>query len=350
MKFSFHTGVTRRLGLGSLVVFCFLSVHSHANHLLNGLPAAEVRSGSLSTDDSKSVLQAHLAGLSGDTTQISAIIDLLSQPLHPAKHETAMLALARLGAVQALPQFDDVMKAKDVPDVTAFALTARARLVAENQAASVSRGPSRAAKVARFYQELNLSPQDLNRALADYQQNYKGKLHVTVPTATVVGQDAVEQLADMVYHDRFASASDYASLSGIAAVNFSAEPPAALKMRLAPLSQQERITTMIHDLTHRTQKVWSPLDNDEVQLLDDEGQAASRAVAVQLTSMEQNRSQYPSETFEPLFSVLHNIGDKEQTSLVAHFKNDPDPKIADDANFAFGTVSEGIGTQLVYGY
>jgi hypothetical protein len=342
-NFSATTFTQRFLG-GIFVLACFLGCFF-------ALPAAEARSGGLSEDVSKRVLQAQQAGLSGDTTQIPAILDILRLPFHPDSHETAMLALARLGATQALPQLDTISQNKDHTEIADFAIAARARLVAESQTQAIVLGPVRAAaKVARFYQELNLSPQDLNAALADFQHNYSGKLHVTLPQATEVGLDAVDQLADMVYHDAPGVATEYASLPGIAALNFAAQPPAALKMRLAPLSRQERIAAMIHDLTHQTSRIWSPLDNDEVQLLDDEGLEASHAVAAQLKLMEQHRSEYPSKDFEPLFSVLNNIGDTEQAPLVAHFKSDPDPNIADDANFVYSVVVAGTKSLIVYGY
>lgn len=157
----------------------------------------------------------------------------------------------------------------------------------------------------------------------------------------------MEQLADMVYHDSY---KDYAALPGIAAVNFSADPPAALKMRLAPLSRPERITAMIYDLTHRTRTVWSAVDNDEVQLLDDEGLDASHAVADQLKTMEQHQGEYKPTAFGAMFSVLNNVGDKEQAPLVYHFKSNPDPVIAEYADRLYDLVAKGSQTLIVSGY
>jgi hypothetical protein len=346
-----NSKVAQRFITGAFILCYFLGVSNHSGHWHYGLSAAQARQryGSLSPDMDAKTMQAHEAGLSGDTTQIPAIIDLFRQPVNPDSHETAMLALARLGATQALPQFDILSQDKDNPEVARFALTARARLVAESQTQALAPGPARsAAKVSRFYQELNLSPQDLNAALADFQHNYSGKLHVTLPQATEVGLDAVDQLADMVYHDAPGVATEYASLPGIAALNFAAQPPAALKMRLAPLSKPERIATMIQDMMHK--KKWSPLENDETQLLDDEGLDASHAVAAQLKLMEQHRTNFITDDYEVMFGVLYNIGDKEQAPLIAHFKEDANPAIADLADRVYGSIVKGIKMRIVYGY
>ena len=342
MNTFFATTLTRRFLGGTLALACFFT-----------LSAAEARQryGGLSEDVAKRVLQTQQAGLSGDTTQIPASLDILRLPFNPDSHETVMLALARLGATQALPQFDTISQNKDHTEIADFAIAARARLVAESQTQAIVLGPVRAAaKVSRFYQELNLSPQDLNAALADFQHNYSGKLHVTLPQATEVGLDAVDQLADMVYHDAPGVAADYASLPGIAALNFAAQPPAALKMRLAPLSRQERIAAMIHDLTHQTSRIWSPLDNDETQLLDDEGLDASHAAAAQLKLMDQHQADYKSTAFGAMFSVLNNIGDKEQAPLVAHFKSNSNPTVAEYADRLYDSIADGNQTRIVYGY
>jgi hypothetical protein len=343
MNAFFATTLTQRCLGGIFALACFFGCFFV-------LPTAEARSrygGRLPQETEKQTMQAHQAGLNGDTTQIPAILDILRLPFDPDSHETAMLALARLGAVQALPQFDTISRNKDHTEIADFAIAARARLVAESQAPPPGLGRA-AAKVARFYQELNLSPQDLNAALADYQHNYSGKLHVTLPQATEVGLDAVEQLADMVYHDAPGVAAEYASLPGIAALNFAADPPSALKMRLAPLSKPERISIMIQDMMHK--KKWSALDNDETQLLDDEGLDASHAAAAQLKLMEQHRANFIAEDYETLFGVLHNIGDKEQAPLIAHFKSDADPIVAEYADRVYGSIADGIKTRIVYGY
>jgi hypothetical protein len=87
-------GVTQLFLTGTLALCCFLGVSSQGGHFHYGLSAAQARSrfGNLTQDDTKRVLQAHQAGLSGDITQIQAAIDLLREPVHPVKHETALLS------------------------------------------------------------------------------------------------------------------------------------------------------------------------------------------------------------------------------------------------------------------
>ena len=324
----------------TLAIICCCGISEHAAHAHPNV--------GLSAEDENHAIQAQQAGLAGDTSQIPAITALLRQPVQPALHETALMALARLGAASALPLFDALIQNKDNPDVAAFAVAARARLAAESAAQSFSPGPSQAAnKVTRFYQELNLSPQDLNAAVANYQQNSRQRPAISLPFATSVGEEAVVQLADMIYHD---GSENYASLPGVSAVNFAADPPSALKMRLASLSKEERIATMIFDLTHKISPVWTPLDNDEVQLLTDEGQPASRAAAAQLVVMEQNRQSYKSTAFGAMFSVIANVGDRDQAPLVKHFKADPDPIVAEYADRLYDSIAKGHESRVVHGY
>ncbi|MGI4791418.1 MAG: hypothetical protein ACRYFS_21530 [Janthinobacterium lividum] len=312
------------------------------------LPAAQARSpfGSLSEDNANRAYQAQQAGLSGDTTQIPAIMDLLHQPSQPDLHETAMLALARLGATQSLSLFDVVIQSKDYPDIAAFAVAARARLIAERAAQSA--GTNQAAnKVARFYIELNLSPKDLNAAAIDYQHYQGHKPAVDLSFGTNIGDAAIAELADMIYHD---PAEDYTLLPGVREVNFESDPPSALKIRLAPLSNEKRIAAMIYDLTHEVRPLSSPLNTDEIQLLNDEGLPASHAAAAQLKAMELNRQDYKATAYGSMFSIMSNVGDKDQAPLIKHFKSDPDPTVAGYADQVYDSIVKGIQSRPVYGY
>lgn len=223
------------------------------------------------TQDEQRLLPAiHAAGFAGDHTDVPALVASFQTLSSPFFYREPLNALARLGAVEALPAVDAVIEADRDQDTTNFAVAARARLVAEDAVSGLPSGPAKAAKVARFYKELGLTPADLNKAEAWFQPQRLQRLPSGSPVPAPIGADAVQQLADMVYRGNYA---DYAALPGVSQVDFGPDYGAALKMRLAPLSQQQRISTMIQELANKT--TWSLLDNLETQLLVDEGKAAS---------------------------------------------------------------------------
>ena len=299
------------------------------------------------TQDEMRLLPAiHAAGLTGDHSQVPVIVASLGTLSDPFYYAEPLQALARLGATEALPAIDAVIQDNKNQDTTNYAVAARARLVAEAAVSGLPDGPVKAAvKIARFYQELGLTPAQLNQAEAQYQPQRTHRLPSGGPVPAPVGVAAVRQIADMVYHGNY---GDYAALPGVAQVDFTPDYGAALKMRLAPLTQQQRISTMIQEMMGK--KVYTMLDDMEGQLLANVGAAASQAIADQLMMMEANRSNYTDGDFSAMFGVLSDIGDTDQAPLVEHFEHDPDDSLAEHAKGAYYNVSQGVPVVSVIGY
>ncbi len=305
------------------------------------------RANGVSKEDKDRMIDNRLAGLRQDRTRIPATIAALNPPAKAETHMTNLLALARLGAVEALPAIDALIAADADQETTSYAIAARARLVAEADAREQNVGADRAsAKVQRFYEQLRLSPDDLNGAEAAFQPSLQqpgggGRAVVVTP----VGVNAVQELADMVYHGSY---KDYALLPGVTGVNFQVDHGAGLKMRLAPLSRQQRITTMVEELSHK--KKYALWDALEGQLLADEGSAASQAMAAKLRDIREHRSGYSAEGIGSMFGILGDIGDPAYAPLVESFREDSDPAVAEYAERTYGAIAKGIRVQAVYGY
>ena len=194
------------------------------------------------------------AGLQGDRSQIATLINNLTAPAHRAYVQTSLHALAQLGATEALPAIDKVCRDTSDRDNQGYARVARARLIAESGALGSVEGKVEAsAKMSRFYQELALTPAELNTGLSHNQSaSYQ-------PQPMEVY--AVREIADMVYRGSYA---DYAALPGVAQVDFHADAPAALKMRLSAIVPERRLGTMIQELSQK--KTLMMDDNFEIQL------------------------------------------------------------------------------------
>ena len=334
------------LVIGAASMYCLWTRNASNTH---GPPVAyahRLRQNVVTEGDKNKMIDNRLAGLHQDRTRIQAMIAVLNDPVNAETHETALLALARLGATEALPKIDALILANSDQEVTNYAIGARARLVAEAAVKeTASKADAARLKVERFYQQMKLAPNDLNAAEDDYQQILRSPSSVGTPLVTPVGVMAVDELADMVYRGNY---RDYESLPGIKEVNFGIDYGAALKIRLAPLSRQQRITTMISEMSSKTK--WKMLDNLEGQLLADEGPAASQAIASKLHEVMIHRSQYSAEGIGSMFGVLGDIGDPSYAPLVESFKEDADPAVAEYAERSYGAIAKGIRVQVVYGY
>lgn len=229
------------------------------------------------------------------------------------------------------------------PDDVAFARAARARLLAEAAGQGINSGPAQAAaKVARFYQALGLTPASLNAAVSAESNDPRPRYQREAAPLAVY---ALRELADMVYRGNY---RDYASLPGVAVVDFTPDGPAALKMRLAPLPQPQRMDTMLGELSHKDKLLKE--DNFEIQLAADEGLSASHAVAARLRYMQAHREQFAGIGFAALFDVLRGVGDKEQAPLVAQFQHDSDYDVGYYSRMDFYKLQRGMQRQYVAGY
>lgn len=310
--------------------------------------------GRLETADAVQLVAAKQAGLAQTEFSVNALREMLDKPRHPRHPLVAMRALARRGAIEALPSFAPYLDSNG-PDweMSDFAQVEKARLLAENSSHGKASGKEQAAaKVARFFQELNLTPDDLNTRPMESLRglNIKSEFFATSqPLPNTRENFALRELADIVYQGEY---EDYASLPQVAQVDFSREPGSALKMRLAPLSRQQRLSTLIRELSHKT--VLKDEDNFEIQLAVNEGLPASRAAAVELRKMDTHREEYNQvqyhNGFTALFQVIWGVGDAEQAPLIKHFTADKDDWVIHYANIFYRDIRNGTPRESVWVY
>src|SRR5262249_33607760 len=144
---------------------------------------ASANTPSLSRDEEDHLAQLRAAGVHGDRSQIPQMIQALKKS-HPTYYVTALRALARLGATQALPDIAAALEKNGASGDSLHALgqVTRARLLVEaDGGAQVKQAQAEAsgavsdaekaqaqAKVERFLKEINLTPEQINAGTAAY--------------------------------------------------------------------------------------------------------------------------------------------------------------------------------------
>jgi len=282
--------------------------------------------------------QMRQAGLRGDRSQIPYMVAAFQSPpgieFADIAYQTRLSLLrplAHLGATEALPALDDVIRSdprKPFPgdtsadfweneQVIALSKVVKARILAQSGAPAAANDKARAsAEVKRFFQELGQTPERLNAAVAAYNAQDRQRLEATPHIAdarqdpTPVELFAVRELADMAYRDRYRG---FMSLPDVARVDFNQDAGAALKARLAPLSPAQRVTTLVDEISQKKMA-----DNDDLrraQLLADEGPSALPMVVAQQQDFRAHREQYRQKLDGHFggFSVL----DRAQENLAA---------------------------------
>lgn len=299
------------------------------------------------------------AGRQQDKSQVAMLLDSLNKPAHPMYPYAAMQALSKIGAIEAVPAFTLYLPKNDgfVPDdaeLENFAQVAKARLLAENSGQGARNSKVGAeVKVGRFYKELGLTFNDLNShpiVVSGLSYDLNGGFFATSAPATRTREGfAMRELADMVYEGNY---QDYASLPEVSGVDFTRDYCSVLKMRLAPLSRQDRLRTLIQELSHKT--VLKNEDDFEIQLAINEGLAASRAAAAELRKMDMHREQYDQVKhhtgFTALLRVIWGVGDQDQAALIEHFTTDTNASVAHSANIVYQDVKNGVPRQPIWAY
>jgi len=316
---------------GSLILAAFAYAGRHGSTGLTGtLPAQTSPTRGIFSYEAKQILLMRRAGLTGDRSQVQAMIEVVTGPSHPhiVVVETALSALARLGAVEALPAFDYAAQSGSVEP--GYLKVMRQRLVAEDLANNTPAGAKRAmAKVNSLYRGLSLSPARMSAASPAASLS-------TLASPVTSDMFAAREIADMVYRGNYA---DYASLDAVKQVTGTSDYPCALKMRLAPLSRSARVQALVDDLAHS--RVMAVKQWYELQLASDEGTLASQAAAVKLQDMDKHRDEYPREGFDAIFSLLGGAGDATQAALVEHYTHDQDGYVAYFANSVYAETKAG---------
>lgn len=325
---------------------------------LRGVDLKFKRSGRLSTEDANNVAMMRMSGLRRDRSQIPAMIALLKNPPHQAYAYSCIHALAQMGASEALPALEPYLpRTVMVPssDLNNFAVVAKARLLAEGEAANIADDKTRAVtKVRRFYHEIGLSSNSLNAGMVAYHtpptdENGRTWMSAGGERDHPLEFYAIRELADMVYAGPY---HDFASLPEISHVDFSLDYSSALKMRLAPYSREQRISIIISDLSRKTALRGD--DSYEIQLAINEGTLASQAVADELQKMDKHRAQYDQGShhggFVAMFHIISGVGDQTQMPLLRHFMDDSDAWIRHYAETAYRNLSRGDKYDRILGY
>ena len=272
----------------------------------------------------------HEAGLRGDHSQVPAMIQSLQTEQNPEMRKSVLLALAQLGATEALPVIDNVIRISftkgsdlppdvfNIPDVGTFAQAARARLVGEAAVQGMPDGKEKAqAKVERFFRELGKSPAEVN---ANATVFHKKLLAGTVSSAsTPVEAYALQELADIVWLGNYA---DYVDLPQVHQIDFKQDGLASPKMQLSLLSPDIQRSSLIDMLAKGSggtpqQQLLLNLGRDE----------AAQAVANKLQEMNGSQSKFKTNGFRLLLEVLQASGDTSHADLWARFEADNDLKI-----------------------
>lgn len=266
----------------------------------------------------------HQMGLRGDRSQITPMLHALQANPFSYRSSIIMLALARLGAVEAIPTLDDLLPhdpKKDL-DREKFIRAIRARILAETE-------PTPQAQAARFFQELGKTPGQISTAVTKAMISGPSVLSSSAaepyPRQEVCAE---EQLADMIYHG-----PTQALLADplVSQIDFSRSYETGLKVEMAQLSPEQQRHTLVERLAHSVQAGMY-----ESQLLIDLGHAeAVPEVSSKLAEMGGDSKSYPKGGFYNLFLVLCACQDIDQASaLLAQSRKDPDLKIRGAVNLA----------------
>ena len=311
-------------------------------------------SGHLRDEDANLIADLRRAGIQSDTTKVPALREALDNPKHVTYVYTALHSLSQMGITGALNSVDKIRSSSDT-DLSHFAHSAKARLLAESKVEQGLNHKTRSAsKVHIFYQELGLTPADINASVFIYRnpqttsEGYGVTFSETQPTPVAVY--AIREMADMIYRDSLAPGvyEGYMALPTVAAVDFSQDYASALKMRLAPLTQGERVAMLITELSNK--KVLRAEDNYEIQLAINEGVETIPAINMKLKDMDSNRSRYSYIGFAALFRVLAGIGDPKSASLVESFLHDNDQWVVYYSDQVYLDLHKGIKHDRVFAY
>ena len=278
------------------------------------------------------------AGLRGERAQVPALLAELKKPSSPRAVYIVARALAQIGAVEALPAVEAAIQNGEDGDMRAFTRMARARLLAEASAREFADPAKRAeARLNRFLRELTLDVGDLNAAKKSLDQ--VGRITAT-HGARPVNFYALREVADMIYQGRDLALGAHAKSLGI---NFDQDYPAALKVRLAPLSDEERVRWLVDDFSRAR-----VLDDEryyEIQLAANVGLPASRAAAVKLREIQRDRTRYEYGAVSGLMQVIRCVGDQSGASVIADFLGDEDTGVAHDARILLEPTRQGLPAQ-----
>ncbi len=289
--------------------------------------------------DTDRLTALRLAGIHGDRSQVPVLIAALSSP-SAAVETTALLALAQIGATEALPAVSNVVQWPPNEWTGNYARAARARLVAEAGARRQATAEARLrAKVAAFLTLMKLHPAQITAALAAQRRQ------IPRPAGETLAACACEEIADMIYRSGLPYTRPLPALRGL---DFGLVPGALLKIQLAQMPPGRRLPWMIARIVAAPASGVAGLRL--IQLAADEGRPASRAAGAELREIHAHRSRCRSSGFAGLFDVIRSAGDPTQAALVGSFTHDPDRWVAFVAQDSLLSIARGQREQVLTGY
>ncbi len=315
------------------------------------------------------------AGRSGDYAHVPTTVQAVQSDLRPFLWRDGFQALARLGAVEALPLFgnflfgwqqkDDLLLTAPRPsgpdwlpvftahaDEINFTTVAKARLLAEAHTKTVPDVGKRAEeKVHSFFRHLDTTPAALNADLYAYRhpparlndQGQQVSYVSTGPTPQPTVLYALCHLADMVYQGVYA---DFAVLPDIVLTHFRDDYGSALKMRYAPLPRPERLPALIDEISRL--QVLRGETYQLLQLAINEGAEAAERAALRVTEMEAQLDDYSHIGFTALFMVIGGLGDPQYEPFLRRFIEAPHKTNCKTS--IYYDVRDGIRCRLVSAY
>ncbi len=299
-------------------------------------------SGGLTKAEANQVVSLRQAGLTGDTSQIQAMRDIVKNPYATNAHTfapsvdellvtTALRALTRLNATEAISDIDLLVQntKQHYPGLANFATVQSARLKAEQVTATDSNFQAR---LSNFYHALGLTPSEINTGAAKYRKQYyaspEGR-RLPLPVEIY----AMREVAEMIYTLPLQSSMESANVLGL---DFSLDAPSKLKVRLASMPPPQRISTLVDDTTSTV--AMSETQDYQLQLLLDNRSSASQVIMQQIKLAEQNEtapsSQENHERLANLIRELGDTGDKNLLSIVSEHISSPDNHIGSEAKLA----------------
>jgi hypothetical protein len=308
-KLRFLTTAKRVLPITRLVI---------AMLCLIGLPQLSRASSPYMTTEQKKLDKLfYEAGLQGDRKQIPAMIQSLKHDKSMDLTKTTLLALARLGAVEALPEINTLAQDK-VSDVHDFACATEARLIAENQGAGIADSQEQASvKVASFFQALGQTPTQLMAAFK------------AIPFPFGNGSTPaleIEELADMIYRSGYQNYPNYAALPQIRQMDFTVDEGAAFKIKMAALPPDQQLNWLLDKITSSQSPNQGGLASQLLLNLD--AAKVGPAISDRLQEMDQDHSKYELLQFKELFQVLEVLPWSGKSAVQERFKQNLDLAVA----------------------
>lgn len=253
-------------------------------------------------------------GLRKDKSQIDKVRNALKEK-HPSLLISALLALGRLGAIEAIEDIRALqVRLASGSEVQPFVTLAIARIEAERAFPQVTDRNQLKQKVQRLLQAGKVSVSQIHKSALQYAEQLKAKRYDRAPFETQLLRQAAEIAADAYQR----GVKDAFNVVGL---NFSLDPVAKLKVHLGRMSKEQRIYWLINALS--TKQFARMEDNYLMQALADEGEAASKAILAKLKEMKANRDKYHYVGFMLLFRTLTCIGDPNAIPVVQAFVSEP---------------------------